>query len=171
MIFEDTSLKSIYELDHVLQEEHDLLSVSKEIYRITHLLMDKYQRNEIVKFYHHDNNGDAIYVEFNLVSEDFNLYESINLKNLDYSLFQNLSYEIKSNQITLSYSKSENIEIFGDVVIDYEAIYDKYGNVISITSSGDISEINITSGQTYSGEISGQIKYTYNQKISHETRL
>ena len=48
MIFEDTSLKSIYELDHVLQEEHDLLSVSKEIYRITHLLMDKYQRNEIV---------------------------------------------------------------------------------------------------------------------------
>lgn len=70
MIFEDTSLKSIYELDHVLQEEHDLLSVSKEIYRITHLLMDKYQRNEIVKFYHHDNNGDAIYVDFNLVSEN-----------------------------------------------------------------------------------------------------
>ena len=70
MIFEDTSLKSIYELDYVLQEEHDLLSVSKEIYRITHLLMDKYQRNEIVKFYHHDNNGDAIYVDFNLVSEN-----------------------------------------------------------------------------------------------------
>ena len=108
---------------------------------------------------------------FNLVNEDFNLYESINLKNLDYSLFQNLSYEIKSNQIILTYSKSENIEIFGDVMINYEAIYDKYGNVISITSSGDISEINITSGQTYSGEISGQIKYTYNQKISHETRL
>ena len=70
MIFEDTSLKSIYELDHVLQEEHDLLSVSKEIYRITQLLMDKYQRNEIVKFYHYDNNGDAIYVDFNLVSEN-----------------------------------------------------------------------------------------------------
>ena len=70
MIFEDKSLKSIYELDHVLQEDHDLLSVSKEIYRITHLLMDKYQRNEIVKFYHHDNNGDAIYVDFNLVSEN-----------------------------------------------------------------------------------------------------
>ena len=108
---------------------------------------------------------------FNLVNEDFNLYESINLKNLDYSLFQNLSYEIKSNQIILTYSKSENIEIFGDVMINYEAIYDKYGNVISITLSGDISEINITSGQTYSGEISGQIKYTYNQKISHEARL
>ena len=70
MIFEDKSLKSIYELDHVLQEDHDLLSASKEIYRITHLLMDKYQRNEIVKFYHHDNNGDAIYVDFNLVSEN-----------------------------------------------------------------------------------------------------
>lgn len=54
MIFEDKSLKSIYELDHVLQEEHDLLSVSKEIYRITQLLVDKYQGNEIVKFYHHD---------------------------------------------------------------------------------------------------------------------
>lgn len=112
-------------------------------------------------------NDDAL----NLLNEDFDLYDSLNIKNLDYSLFQNLTYEIESNQITLSYSKSENIEIFGDVVIDYEAIYDKYGNVISITSSGDISEINITGGQTYSGEISGQIKYTYNQKISHETRL
>lgn len=31
MIFEDKSLKSIYELDHVLQEDHDLLNVSKEM--------------------------------------------------------------------------------------------------------------------------------------------
>ena len=31
MIFEDTSLKSIYEPDQVLQEEHDFLSVSKEM--------------------------------------------------------------------------------------------------------------------------------------------
>lgn len=108
MIFEDKLLSSIYDLDHNLKEEHDLLSVSKEIYRITQLLLQKYESREVVKFYHHDNNNELIYVDFNLVSEN-TWYRSVSeIKQILYRYPESSQFSIHKSLFNLGIRDSQD---------------------------------------------------------------
>ena len=70
MLFEGRSLRSIYDFGMLLPEEDaNLTSLSKEIWRITQLLYTAWKAGEKTAFRHRDNQGQLLYVDAFHVSE------------------------------------------------------------------------------------------------------
>lgn len=64
MLFEERSLRSVYDFGMLLPEEDaNLTSLSKEIWRITQLLYTPGRAGEKTAFRHRDNQGQLLYVD------------------------------------------------------------------------------------------------------------